>query len=847
MQLRRIIRLFGVLAQFGSVWVCTSSPLAAGVCAYVTNSGSGDVTVIEATTHTPLKTIAVGSLPRAVAIRPDGRFVYVANGLSRTISVIATSTQTVTATFPSGRDPRDLAVSSDGQRLYVTNGSSDAVSVFDAADGTPVGEIPVGNGPRGIALSPDDQRAYVVTTVDDTLAVVDTAAKQVVDHLALANGPLDVAVAADGKLVYVTDGNAVSVIHAGSGLIVLDLRIGNSPRAVALSADGARLYAVNGNALFVIDVPSHVIDTSRLITSPRSLAVTPDSQLVYVTTAGGVVVLDPTAHIVAANVVVGADPTAIAITESATVVCSGPVSAPATATPAAPPPSMRPWRWCGSPWISIPSVAVPPVTATAMAPSVSMRYWRRCGPFSTAAALRRLSTLSVCPSRTARLGFSKMPSSWRTTFRDRLLTADAAARRVSSGDLLRLPMGPVPVTLVNALARRRDELRGVRVMQGATRHPLPFASRESGWHGSIDFSTDFLTVLLRPAMEARTIDFAVTDYALGSRTQKGGRRNIWSADVFMALVSEPDSDGYVSFGYSLWHSKQLLGAAKLAIAEIGRDVLRTGGDNRVHLSEFDFVVEQSDMPNPIVIPDLSPERIEVTEVIGAYVSTLVNDGDTLQIGTGTLSSLMGNYLVEKNDIGIDAEILVASGVELVKLGVANGSRKTYHPGVATGSFIVPGADFEYCDGNPRFGLYDIEWCNSVPRISTIENLVAINQASTIDLTGQVASESIGPVMYTGPGGQLAWTMGALYAPGGRAILVLPSTAKQGRVSRIVSSLAPGTIVTVPRTYVDYVVTEHGIANLQGLTQRERVTALLELAAPEFRDQLRFDARRLFWP
>ncbi|HVM94928.1 MAG TPA: acetyl-CoA hydrolase/transferase C-terminal domain-containing protein [Candidatus Acidoferrales bacterium] len=440
-----------------------------------------------------------------------------------------------------------------------------------------------------------------------------------------------------------------------------------------------------------------------------------------------------------------------------------------------------------------------------------------------------------------------MPATWRTTFRDKLVAADEAVRRISSGHLVRLPMGPVPVTLANALARRHDELSDVRVMQGATRHPLPFVSRKPGWEGKIDFSSDFLTVLLRGAMEARTIDFAVTDYALGSRTQSAGRRNIWSADVFMALVSEPDADGYVSFGYSLWHSKQLLDAAKLAVAEIGQDVLRTGGDNRVHLSQFDLIVEQVDKPNPIVIPELSPERIEVTELVGAYVSTLVNDGDTLQIGTGTLSSLMGNYLVEKNDLGIDAEIIVASGVELVKLGVANGSRKTYHPGVATGSFIVPGSDFDFCDGNPRFELYGIEWCNNVPRIATIENLVAINQASTIDLTGQVASESIGSLMYTGPGGQLAWMMGALYAPGGRSILVLPSTAKQGTVSRIVTSLAPGTIVTVPRTYVDYVVTEHGVANLQGLTQRERATALMELAAPEFRDQLHSEARRLFWP
>jgi len=438
---------------------------------------------------------------------------------------------------------------------------------------------------------------------------------------------------------------------------------------------------------------------------------------------------------------------------------------------------------------------------------------------------------------------------WRPPYRDKLVSADAAVARIAAGDLVRLQMGPVPVTLVNALAQRRGQLHGVRVSQGASRHPHPWATAEPGWEGHIEFVTDFVSVLTRPAVEARRADFAVTDYAIGSKVQEAGRRDIIAADVFMALVSTPDADGYVSFGYSLWHSKTLLRAAKLTIAEVGRPgkVLRTCGENRVHLSEFDLIVEQVEGHIPLPVPELSPERIEVTEVVGAYVSTLVNDGDTIQIGTGTLSSTMGGYLIEKNDLGIDSEILVASAVELVKRGVATGRYKKYRPGMATASFVVPGADFEFCSENPRVELHEIEWVNNLPRIASCNNLVAINQASMIDLTGQVASESIGPAMYTGPGGQLSWTMGALYSPGGRAIHVLPSTARTGTVSRIVAQLPPGTVVTVPRTFVDYVVTEYGTTNLQGLTQRERALALIELAHPDFRDQLRDDAQRLFWP
>ena len=440
-----------------------------------------------------------------------------------------------------------------------------------------------------------------------------------------------------------------------------------------------------------------------------------------------------------------------------------------------------------------------------------------------------------------------MSGDWQTTYREKLVTPQEAVARIKNGDLVRLQMGPVPVTLVNALAARRDELQRVRVWQGATRHPHPWATAEAGWEDHIQFVSDFVSVLVRPAIEARRADFLVTDYAIGNKVQSGERRDNVTADVFMALVSEPDAHGFVSFGYSLWHSKSLLRSAKLSIAEVGRRVLRTRGDNAVHLSEFDLVVQQQQRHDPAALPELSPERREVTEVIGAYVSTLVNDRDTIQIGTGTLSSCMGGYLTEKRDLGIDSEILVTSAVELVKAGVATGRFKAHRPGVATASFIVPGADFDFCADNPQIELHEIEWCNNVTRIAGIRDLVAINQASVIDLTGQVASESIGPAMYTGPGGQLAWSMGALYSPGGRAIHVLPSTARHGTFSRIVSQLPLGTVVTVPRTFVDFVVTEYGITNLQGLTQRERALALIDLAHPDFRSQLRDEAHRLFWP
>ena len=436
-------------------------------------------------------------------------------------------------------------------------------------------------------------------------------------------------------------------------------------------------------------------------------------------------------------------------------------------------------------------------------------------------------------------------ASWRA----KVVSAEEAVARVRSGDLVRWSAAPVPTLCATALAARRHELRGVRVLQTATAWPLPWAGDGPGWEEHIAYASDYLTPLVRPCLDAKRGDFAITDYAIGSRVLENGRNDGWTSDVFMAVVSEPDARGQSSMGWGPWHTKALRRAAKLSIAEVTRGLIRTRGDNTIDLDDFDLIVENPEetFRLPDAYGEMSAERREVTDAVGAAVARIVNDGDTVQLGSGTLSARMGAYLTGKKDLGVDAEIMVPSAAALVQCGAATGRYKTFHSGEATAALIVPGADLDFCNDNPKIALYDVEWVNSLPRIATIRNLVAINQAVAIDLTGQIAAESIGPAMYTGPGGQLMWTMGALFAPGGRAIHTLPSTARGGTVSRIVAQLDPGAVVTVPRTFVDFVVTEHGTANLQGLTQRERALALVDLAHPTFREALRSEARRLFWP
>ncbi len=437
---------------------------------------------------------------------------------------------------------------------------------------------------------------------------------------------------------------------------------------------------------------------------------------------------------------------------------------------------------------------------------------------------------------------------WRSAYRDRLITPAESAALVKSGDLVRLPLGSVPASFTDALAARRDDLTGVVVQQAIPSVRYPWTTDKS-WQESIRHVTDFVSPAIRRGVAANLVDFAVSDYSLGKKVLEDGRRDSWTADVFVALVSEPDEDGVVSFGYSLWHNKTLAKSAKLCIAEVGHDILRTGGDNFISISEFDYLIEQETAPpSPEdLVPRPPPDDEQyLIEAIGYHVSTLVRDRDTVQIGTGTVSSCMGAYLMERQDLGIDSEVIVPTAVELVKAGRASGRYKQVHQGKATGSFIAPGSDFGFVHDNPQFELYDIAEVNHVPRIANIDNLVAINNAGVIDLTGQVGAETWGERLWSGPGGQLVWTMGALLSRGGRAVTVLTSVTSDG-TSRIVPQFEPGTVVTVPRTWVDFVVTEHGIANLQGKTQRERAQELIALADPEARDELQREARRLYWP
>jgi len=315
-------------------------------------------------------------------------------------------------------------------------------------------------------------------------------------------------------------------------------------------------------------------------------------------------------------------------------------------------------------------------------------------------------------------------------------------------------------------------------------------------------------------------------------------------------LSPPDRQGYCSFGPGVWLSKRLAQGAKTVLAEVHENFIRTGGDNFIHVSEIDRFCEAAIPTGTLPIPPRTDEETLVVEVACTLVaSELVKDRDTVQMGVGTVSAALGLYLGEKHDLGVQTELITGGIADLVRDGVVTGKYKTLHREKVVGSALVAldEQEMRLIDGNPVFELYDFGYTDDLRLLVRQDNLVAVNNALLVDLTGQIASESIGHKIWTGVGGQTAFMIAAQYSRGGRSIIVLPSShvIDGERVTRIVPLLPEGTLVTVPRTLVDYVVTEHGIASLRGKTVRERIGELIAVAHPDFRGELKAEAKRLY--
>ncbi|HEY2517432.1 MAG TPA: acetyl-CoA hydrolase/transferase C-terminal domain-containing protein [Polyangiaceae bacterium] len=417
-------------------------------------------------------------------------------------------------------------------------------------------------------------------------------------------------------------------------------------------------------------------------------------------------------------------------------------------------------------------------------------------------------------------------------------SAEDAVRCVDDGARILVGSGAaVPVGLLGALCARAKTLRGVEICQLLTLGAAPYL--DTSLEGHVRHNAFFIGPNARGAVQEGRADFTPVFLSEIPALMRGAL----PVDVALVQVSPPDRHGYCSLGVSVDVVRAAVDSARLVVAEVNARMPRTHGDAFVRFARLTHVVH---VDHPI--PELAPEPMaDVERAIGRHVASLVRDGDTLQTGIGAIPNAVLAALSAHRDLGIHTEMFSDGVVDLVERGVVTNAKKTIHPGKLVTSFVMGTKRlYDFVDDNPTLEMHPSDYVNDPFVIARHRGMVAINSALAIDLTGQVCADSIGSKFYSGVGGQVDFVRGAARAPDGRAVLALPSTAKNGTLSRIAVELAAGSGVTTTRNDVQYVVTEYGVAALHGKSVRERVRALVGIAHPRFRDDLLAGARARHW-
>jgi len=479
-------------------------------------------------------------------------------------------------------------------------------------------------------------------------------------------------------------------------------------------------------------------------------------------------------------------------------------------------------------------------------------------------------------------------------YNSKLLTVEEAAGLIKSGDTIGIPVGYNGIFL-SAIAKRRHELKDVTIVC-CTPYGDPGWFRHDMGESFNVIVEIYLGPFARQAHDERRLSFSPCTNGTQFKTYEEDRLHRRQIDFCVLQVSPPDSRGFVGLGYGIWDKRNYVKYAKRVIAEVNEDIPPAYGNAYIPLSDIDYFVETSrapltseeadkllaafpaerkpeiqsrikDLPLHYVrmilpnISKLSTNQVEHALLMESpdeksikileHLKTLIDDGDTIQVGTGRPGSYTAEYGVfdNANDLGIFSEMALPGLGKRIQSGIFTGKYCTLHPGKAIFASYAHMRHEErtWCYHNPLVELYDSNYVVNIPNIAKQHKMVAINNILQVDLTGQISAESGRKrLMMNGPGGQFEFQLGAFISRGGKAISLLYSEGMKGE-SAIVPRFESGAIVTIPRTYADIIITEWGIAKLAGKSNRERAEALINIAHPQFRDELITEAKKIFWP
>lgn len=421
--------------------------------------------------------------------------------------------------------------------------------------------------------------------------------------------------------------------------------------------------------------------------------------------------------------------------------------------------------------------------------------------------------------------------SWKDIYQSKLCTAAEAIKRgLKSGDHIVLGhCVAAPEELMKALYEAREEYTDLKSFQmlyfGTPYHLRP----EMRPHLTVYLN--YLDAHSRRAYAEHQGEFMPCHF---HEVPELFRSGIYPVDVALVQLSRPNEEGYCSFGLSNDYTRTAAELAPVVLAEVNPQMPFLGGDNLIHVSELDAIVEVD-----YALPAVPPAPIgEEERAIGRYCAELIEDGSTLQLGIGGIPNAVLQSLEGRRDLGIHTEMFTDGVMHLMRNGQINGSRKSIHVGKVVSTLIMGSQElYDFLHNHPDVEMYPVSYTNDPFVIGQNSKMVSINSCIEMDLTGQAASESIGLRQFSGTGGQVDFLRGAKRSAGGVSILAFPSTAQDGKVSRIVPHLTEGANITAGRNEVDYVATEYGRVRLRGKSLRERAEALCSIAHPKFRPML----------